>query len=289
MLNFFISLIIALQLVAPAQGIVAGVQDMRVDFPRREITDSFEPIIEAKSALAMDVKTGKILFQKNGFEQRSLASITKLMTALVFLEREPEWDKQVRVSIDDRQNGGKLAVEPGETIRLEDLFFTALVGSINSATYELARATDLEYQDFINRMNDKAKEIGMENSIFIEPTGISSGNKATAKDVAVLLRVALAQEKIREALNTERYIFKTRSGKTHYINNTNELLESYLDIAGGKTGYIEEAGFCLVNLVKNEQAPEGIIVAILGAETKEARFQQNKFLSQWVFDNWEWE
>ena len=66
-------------------------------------------------------------------------------------------------------------------------------------------------------------------------------------------------------------------------------MDSYLDIVGGKTGYIDEAGFCLANLVKSQVAPEGIIVVILGAKTKEDRFQQNKFLSQWVFDNWEWE
>jgi D-alanyl-D-alanine carboxypeptidase len=128
----------------------------------------------------------------------------------------------------------------------------------------------------------------MHNSYFVEPSGVNPKNQSTAMDVAILLREALKNDLIKDALTTQYYSFDVMGGKRYIITNTNELLGSYLDIEGGKTGYIDEAGFCLVNLVKSEQAREGIVVVILGADSKEQRFQENKFLSQWVFDNWVW-
>ena len=289
MINFLVSLIIASQLAIPLSGVVLGASTLDNDYPKRKITGSFEPIIEAKSAISVDMVTGKILFQKNGFEKRPIASITKLMTALVFLDQNPDWNKNVTITQDDKFNGGRVALLPGEMINLRDLFRVALIGSINNAADALARSTDLSYQEFIERMNSKAGELRMKQSVFVGATGIEPENRATAEDVAILLREALSNPLIREVLTTEKYDFYALSGKRHIIKNTNKLLESYLEIEGGKTGYIDEAGFCLVNLVKSEVAPKGIIVVILGASTKEQRFQENKFLSQWVFDNWEWE
>lgn len=289
MLNFLISLIIASQLVSSMSGAVLGASNINTEFPKRKMTGSFEPIIAAESALALDMKTGKILFQKNGFEKRSIASITKLMTVMVFLESETDWNKSVTIVQNDKINGGRVAIKPGEVINLRDLLRIALIGSINSAASSLARATDLSYDEFIKRMNSKAQELGMNESIFVDATGVNPSNQATAMDVALLLRTALQEPLIKEVLTTEKYIFRADSGQKHIIRNTNKLLKSYLDIVGGKTGYIDEAGFCLANLIKSEMATDGIVVVILGAKSKEDRFQQNKFLSQWVFDNWEWE
>jgi len=280
---------IASQLVVPFSGIVLGANTMDGNFPRRQVNTSFEPIIESKAAFVLDMKTGKVLYQKNGYEKRSIASLTKLLTALVFLETDPDWSKNVTVTQDDRVNGGVLVLKPGEVVNLKDLFRLSLVASVNNATMSLANSTELSYAEFIERMNLKAREIGMKESSFYEPTGIDERNQAAAEDVAHLLRSALNDSLIRETLLTERYEFYTVSGKFHGVNNSNKLLKSYLRIEGGKTGYIDEAGYCLANLVKSDQAKEGIVVVILGASSKEQRFQENKFLSQWVFDNWAWE
>lgn len=289
MFNFLISLVIASSLVIPLQGVVLGVESQQDDFPKRQITDSFEPILEAKSALVLDIKSGKILYQKNGFKRRPIASITKLMTALVWLETDVDWDSQITIIDDDKKNGGRVELLPGETLKARDVFNAALVGSVNSAALALARSTDFSYEEFIRRMNSKAKEIGMVDSRFVDPTGLNSDNQATAKDVSILLQKALEQEPIREALSKEHYRLRTIQGVRHNIKNTNKLLTSYLDIKGGKTGYIDEAGYCLVNLINCDTCGKGIIVVILGANSKEGRFQENKFLSQWVFDNWRWE
>lgn len=289
MLSWLISLIIINQLIAPVSGMILGASTLNQDYPRREITGSFEPIIEAESALALDMKTGKILFQKNGFKKRPMASITKLMTALVFLETGPDWDKNITITQDDKVNGGRVVLLPGEVVNLKDLFKVALIGSVNSAADALARSTNLSYEEFIARMNIKAQEMDIAEAVFVEPTGIAAANQATPMNVALLLRAALKEDLIKEALVADEYSFTSVTGQSHVIKNTNKLLKSYLDIIGGKTGYTEEAGFCLVNLVKSEVAPDGIIVVILGAASEEDRFQQNKFLSQWVFDNWRWQ
>ncbi|KKS40598.1 hypothetical protein A3H03_02300 [Candidatus Kuenenbacteria bacterium RIFCSPLOWO2_12_FULL_42_13] len=288
MFSFLFSLIIASQLVAPVSELAQIAMEHKSNYPARKMTGSFEPVIEAKSALALDIESGKILYQKDGFKKRPLASITKLMTALVFLENNDHWDRKIRISQDDQKNGGKVVLFPGEEIWLKDLFRTALVGSVNSAAYELASATPLSYEDFIKRMNTKAVEIGMKNSIFLEPTGIDAHNMATAMDAAKLIEYALGKEEIRLALTMPNYSFRAASGESHTLKNTNKLLTSYLNLVGGKTGYTEEAGFCLANVVSHPKFGQEIVVVILGAESEEERFQQNKFLSQWVFDNWEW-
>ena len=289
MLNLLVSLIMALQLVAPLQGVVLGTDNIGTGLPQRKITNSFQPLLNSSSAFVLDMKTGKVLFQKNGYEKRSIASITKLMTAIVFLENNSDWNKNIKILDDDRLSGGKVVLLPGDVINLKYLFKATLIDSLNSGALALSRSSDLTQEEFIQHMNNKASELGMRNTFFVEPSGINPKNQATAMDVAILLRTALKYDLIKEALTTKRYSFDVMGGKRYTVTNTNELLSGYLDIVGGKTGYIDEAGFCLANLVRNEQVPDGIVVVILGANSKEQRFQENKFLSQWEFDNWQWE
>lgn len=288
MLSWLIGLIIMSQLAAPNSGAVLGESIVVDKYPKREQTGSFEPIINSASAMALDMRTGKILFQKNGFQKRSIASITKLMTALVFLESEPDLNRSGKITENDKINGGKIVFETGEELKLIDMLKSALVGSVNSAADGLARNSEMTYGEFIDRMNEKARELGMKDSQFFEATGIDARNQATAMDAAILLREALYNPLIKETLTLAKYSLTAVRGNKYTIKNTNQLLKSYLDIVGGKTGYIEEAGYCLANLVRAPEAPEGIVVVILGASSEAERFQENKFLSQWVFDNWQW-
>ncbi len=288
MLNLLVGLIMALQLITPSHGVVLGTNNINTTLPRRKITNSFQPLLNSRSAFVLDMKTGKVLFQKNGYEKRSIASITKLMTAIVFLENNFDWNKNIKILDDDRLSGGKVALLPGDIVNLKYLFKATLIDSLNSGALALSRSSDLTQKEFIERMNSKALELGMRNTHFVEPSGINPKNQSTAMDVAILLKAAFKYDLIKDALTTKRYSFDVMGGKHYVITNTNKLLTGYLDIVGGKTGYIDEAGFCLANLVKDKQVPDGIIVVILGANSKEQRFQENKFLSQWVFDNWRW-
>jgi len=150
MLNFLVSLIIACQLINPLQAIVMGVEVNQSVAPHRRVNYSFAPLINAPSVLVLDVRSGKILFQKNGFVQRPMASITKLMTAVVFLKQQPAWETYIPITDNDKLNGGRILLTPGMKIKIRDLFQATLIGSLNNGATALARASGLSQTDFIN-------------------------------------------------------------------------------------------------------------------------------------------
>jgi len=249
---------------------------------------------EARSVIIRDGGTGKILFEKNSKEKLPVASLTKLMTAVVFLDLSPDWQKEIEVTSQDEREGGKLYVMRGEKVKVLDLFYTALAGSANNAILALVRATGKSQEEFVNLMNKKAKSLDLKDTHFVEPTGLSPQNISSAQDIAKLASYALRFKEIRDATTTENYSFKSLNGRGHDIKNTDLLLKSFLNdeksgyrITGGKTGYIEEAGYCLMTRVANKRENE-IIVVVLGAEDHFARFQEVKGLAFWTFENYEW-
>jgi D-alanyl-D-alanine carboxypeptidase len=141
-------------------------------------------------------------------------------------------------------------------------------------------------------MNETAAAIGMTGAAFTEPTGLDADNVATARDVAVLVRKALERKEIREAATRREYRFTAQTGLSHAVRSTDELLGSFLDKApyrflGGKTGYIEEAGYCFGAAAENGDG-NGVVAVVLGAPTKELRFKEVKSLIYWAFDAYAW-
>jgi len=245
----------------------------------------------ARAALVLDEGTGAILFEKNSDEKLSLASLTKLMTALVFLEKETDWDRNIKlIKADDREGGIFYARSP-EEVTVDDLFNMMLVGSINNAAVALARSTGESEEEFIAEMNAKAESFRM-SATFVDQTGLGVENQGTARDVAKLLATALREEKIEEAVVQKRYVFSpAKSQKIYYIKSTDELLWSFLNeepykLIGGKTGYIEEAGYNLA--IEVERGGHKIIVVVLGSATAEDRFKEAKGLADWTFENYRW-
>lgn len=242
--------------------------------------------LKARSGIVINGETGEVLFEKNSKDVMPIASISKLISALVFLDNNPEWDKEIKVISSDDRIGGKLYVSPGEVVTVRDLFYSSLVGSANNATVALARSTGSSLEEFVGKMNEKSKELGMENAYFEEPTGLSEKNVATAKEVATLARMAYANEYIKKALQTDEHIFYTVDKKIkHTIKNTDKLLNSFLDegdykIIGAKTGYTEEAMYCLALGVENKNGGR-VISVVLGADTENERFQEGKSLAWW--------
>lgn len=244
--------------------------------------------ITAQSAVIMDERSGLILWQKNPNEVRSLASISKLLAALVFLEHNPGWDAGVAINISDYQQGGRAYIYNGEIITVRDLFNLSLVASSNSAVSALARSTGLSGADFIMAMNEKAKGLGMENSNFIEPTGLAPENVSTAADIIKLARAAFAKEEIKKATIQKEYSFEVlNNGRKDIVKSTDKLLGSYLKIIAGKTGYLNEAGYCLVSQAHGQKG-QSLLVAVLGSATDADRFQDLKALLEWAFDNYAW-
>jgi serine-type D-Ala-D-Ala endopeptidase (penicillin-binding protein 7) len=273
-------------------GITANFEAVELDdtaniIPHKIDNKSLGVKIAAVSAATMDKNTGLILWQKNADQIRSIASITKLMTALVFLDNNPGWDIEVTLEEQDEINGGTNRILRGEIVKVKDIFYTALIASDNNATRALVRSTGLEEEDFVDQMNAKAKELELSNTNFVGPTGLKDDNKSTALDILVLAKTAFANQDINNAVSEAVYNFKAISGQHHKIISTNKLFSSFLDIKAGKTGFINASGYSLVAEVGGGSG-QSIISVVLGSATHDDRFQDLKILSSWVLNNFTW-
>ena len=259
------------------------------DAPYRVNNQSLGVEITAQSALIIDKKTGVILWQKNPEEVRSIASITKLMTALVFLDHNPGWQTEVIIQTSDYREGGRIRVYQGERLYVKDLFNASLVASANNATMSLVRSTGLSEEEFVKAMNQKALDLGMTQSNYIEPTGLDPQNVSTAFDINKLAQAAFSHSEIVQATIQSEYQFEVlNTSRTEILKNTDKLLESYLNVQAGKTGYLDEAGYCLASQIRGPEGQE-VRIVVLGSESEASRFQETKALAQWVFGNFRWE
>ncbi|MBI4276682.1 D-alanyl-D-alanine carboxypeptidase [Candidatus Uhrbacteria bacterium] len=270
--------------------IVDGTRDARIG-PRLSPSARSVPEISADHAVIVDGDTGAILYGKGDQTAQPIASLTKLMTALVVLDTAGlDFERPILLEYRDDRVGGTLFVRRGESVRVRDLFFTSLVGSANNATMALARATGLSPEEFVEAMNARARILGLQDTTFVEPTGLDPRNVSTARDIARLAWHAFQNPRIREAVTTSEYVFRTvNTGVRHRIKNTDELLRtrgrSYT-IVGGKTGYIDEAGFCLA--VEAERGAKRVIALVLGSKSHADRFRDVDALIEWAMESYEW-
>ena len=244
----------------------------------------------AQGIIVKDHKSGALLYSKNEYEKRSIASITKLMSELVLLEKNPDWDSTATVIGDDSMDTHMYA---GDVYTLDQLWHAALVGSSNKAILSLANALDWPSEAFVERMNQKARELGMTETNFIEPTGLDEGNQSSASDLVILLNNALQNEKIKEALKTIEYnLYSEQRGKEHHMWNTNWLLLGWVEndfeeVIGGKTGYTNAAGYSFVVTVKNRDG-NMVDIVVLGTGEHEDRFTEARDLANMVFESYQW-
>ena len=260
-------------------------------YPIKNTNDSIGAKISAKSVLIENSKNNKTLWSKNSDEIRPIASITKLMTALVLLEsKNIDWEKEIVIDKSDLNSDfNKLNIYNWEKIKFKDLFISSLIASSNTGIEILIKNTGISEKNFVSKMNDKAIEIGLNKTKFDDPTGLSANNVSTAKEVLKLAKKAFSYPNIKEATSNKNYSFRTiDSNRLIYVKNTNELIGGYLNIEAGKTGYTESAGFCLVSEVSyQDQGP--ILVVVLGSESHYERFSDLKTIATWTFNNYSWE
>lgn len=246
--------------------------------------------ISAQSGVAIDFMSNKVLWQRNPAQKSSIASLTKIMTALVFLDTNPDLDKEFIISKEEEKEteGATLRLKSGEKLKVKDLFYTSLVASANNATKALVRSTGLSEQEFVQKMNEKAYQLGLKNTNYVGVTGLDPGNQSTVLDIAKLASYAFENTLIKEALLTREYDFETTGSKIiHHIKNTNELLfDTSLNLAGAKTGYLDEAGYTYVS--EMEKNGHKIMIVLFRSESSQARFQEAKVLANWVFNNYRW-
>jgi serine-type D-Ala-D-Ala carboxypeptidase (penicillin-binding protein 5/6) len=260
--------------------------------PMPKKTENAEPLsLKAKCGVTITGGSDEILFEQLGNEQSPIASISKLATALVFLDLNPGWDKIYKIKRTDRVDGGKIYLFSGDEVKIKDLFYLSLVASDNSATLALVNSTGLSEEEFVARMNTKAKELGLKNTSFVDPIGISSYNISTAKEIALLAKAALDKKEISDATISGKYEFKTLGGKNKIVYNTDSLLKIFpqngIKILGGKTGYNEAAGYCFVGKFIDSGGHE-IIAVVLGGDDINSRFEQTKDMVHWAYNNYQW-
>lgn len=260
--------------------------------PRKNDHLSAGMVTTASSVILADRESGTVLFEKDPYVVRAIGSITKLMTALVFFDQKPDLTAKTVLLEEDIRDGGRLYLALNDPVVVEDLVRASLIGSDNSATITLVRTTGLSEDDFIAQMNAKAVELGMTETTFVEPTGLSPFNRSTAWDLLRLLDAALDDERIRAVTTTPWAIVKQESGRTVEIPTTDALLESFVNqppfrLLGGKTGYLPEAGYGIALGAKKEGEGE-VMVVVLGSPTADERVLDVKGLIDWTYRVWDW-
>lgn len=248
--------------------------------------------VDAKAAVVMDVASGQMLYEKDSHVAVPIASLSKLITAMVFLDGKPDFNSQITFTPADVASEGKTVIPTGEVMTKQEVLQALLIGSVNEAANVLAR-TSGGREGFVAAMNRKARSIGMEHAVFYDPSGLDARNKASARDIALALRAALSYPELRETTETSSVTIASRTSNRKYkIQTTNLLLASDLNrapyhIVAAKTGTLPEAGFCMAQATKDQNGHE-VIAVILGGASHFSRFQDVKALTYWTFQNFEW-
>ncbi|GEM_PF-596049 len=235
--------------------------------------------LAAENGAIFDAQKNQLYFSKRPDRAWPIASITKLFTAYTFLDYNPGWDAVYEIKAEDKREGGRIYLYTGDQVTVKDLFYFSLVGSDNTATAALVHATGLSEPEFTQKINEKIKNLGLKNTRFADAVGLSDNNISTAREIALFAKIALAQPDISRAALTKRYEFTTKQGKKKSIDSTDQLLSAFpengVKIMGGKTGFINASGYCLVSCFKNE-AGEEIVTVVLGAKSDADRFALTK-------------
>jgi len=242
--------------------------------------------LRSSSALVQDAETGEIVYGKNPETVVSIASITKLMTAMVILDHGLDLEEGITLTRQDAvaMKGSRSRLNTGLTLSRGDLLLLALMASDNRAAAALGASYPGGLEAFVDAMNTKAAVLDMSESRFVEPTGLSPANVSTASDLAKLVRAAHEYPLIREYSTKDRATVRAVSGKrtrTLSYGNTNGLVRSkHWEIELSKTGYISEAGRCLVMHVR--LAEKDLIVVLLDSWGKHSRVGDANRIRKWL-------
>lgn len=245
---------------------------------------STEDPLELKSgvALVLDQETNEVLFAKNADAVLPIASITKLMTALVVTEAKLPLDEVLTINAEDidTEKGSTSRLRVGTTLTREEMLHLALMASENRAANALGRHYPGGLEAFVAAMNHKAQALGMKDTRYVEPTGLSSRNQSNAADLARLVREADKHELIRRLSTTPEAAVAVGT-RSQQFRNTNSLVRSgQWDIGVQKTGYISEAGRCLV--MQAQLAGRKLIMVLLDSAGKYSRSGDAERIRKWL-------
>ena len=255
----------------PSFGQIAGLH---------EINDPLD--LKSSVALVIDQETKEVLLSKNDNAVLPIASLTKLMTGMIISQAKLPMDEPVTITQDDvdTEKGSRSRLAVGATLTRGEMLHLALMSSENRAAHALGRTYPGGLTAFVTQMNLKARLLGMTDTRYVEPTGLSSNNQSSARDLATLVNVAHADPLLRELSTSPGYEVAV-GHKTLQYNNTNGLVKNPTwDIGLQKTGYISEAGRCLV--LQTQVAGRKIIMVFLDSAGKFSRLGDAERVRHWV-------
>lgn len=242
------------------------------------------PWLNARAVLLVNYENGEVLHARNAEQVKSIASISKLVTAMVVLDNGVDLNRTEKITRDDARRSSRSRLRVGSELTLRDLLYASLASSDNRAARVLARAVSGSIEQFAAEMNAKVADLGLTQTVFYEPTGLDERNVSTAHEVAKLLHYAYKYELIAEftAEKQHRARYHNKKNYARLLPNTNRLLWSRYDVLAGKTGYIQAADYCLTSLVRNKKG-ERLTLVLLGVPGDRLRFKEARRLLDWGY------
>ncbi len=270
--------------LARARAVVMAREMADAVLPRYKVDDAGDlvPDVRAAAAIIYDPETNQVLWEENSQDQRSIASITKMMTATVFLENNPDLAQPVTIVRSDVFQASTTHLRLNDQVTADDLLHLLLIASDNAAARALARISPYGSDGFVARMNEKAAELGLESTHYADPSGLLVDNVSSAYDMARLITHISGDDRIASIMRTPEYT--VYSGKRVItFHSTNHLLgRPDVDVRAGKTGFISKAGYCLATLLRLPQSDQQVAVVVLGARSNAGRFLETQNLFTWL-------
>jgi D-alanyl-D-alanine carboxypeptidase len=271
-----------------------------------------EPKVNAKAAIAVDIDNGQTVFSYNEDNKLAMASLTKIMTATVALERINDFNVPVTISRNAALvEGSRMNLWIDEKISLKDILYGLILKSGNDAAVTLeeyydnvvrpktscsSQTNNSEIKDpskkevtaptpgFVELMNQKANDLGLKDMKFEDSSGISENNTTSPKDLVSLIDYAMRNPVFKEVMSTQQYTASALNGALqHPMTTTNRLLRTRTDVLGGKTGYSEAAGYNMITVFKSP-AGHRIVTIVFGTEGNDARFNESNKIIDWVYN-----
>lgn len=241
----------------------------------------------AKSAILIEASTGEVLFEKNADERLVPASMTKMMSMLVIIEAiengDLKWNQEIQVSENASSMGGsQILLETGEKMSVRDLFKGVAIASGNDAVVALAEAVAGTEDAFVQKMNDKAKELGLKNTNFKNPHGLDTANHySSARDMSLIAKELVKHEKVLEFTSVYEDYLRENTDRKIWLVNTNKLVRFYDGVDGLKTGFTEGAGYCLTATAKKDGMR--VIAVVMGEADSKTRNQEVSEMLDYAF------
>ncbi len=252
--------------------------------PRYKVDASGDlvPDLRAAAAIIFNPETNEVLWEENSQDLRSIASITKVMTATVFLENSPDLAQKVTIARSDVYQASTTKLRLNDKVTTDDLLHLLLIASDNAAARALARVSPQGYAAFIQRMNDKAVELGLRSTHYADSSGLLSDNVSSAYDMARLITNASADERIGSIMRLAEYTVRAAKRPITFRSTNHLLGRNDVDVRAAKTGFISKSGYCLATLLRLPQSGQEVAVVVLGARSNAGRFLETENLFNWL-------